>query len=1581
MTERVNDAGPKPRASEMLDDLYEEITGKVQAGEQLDLEAYVRRFPEHEDQFRELVRAVESLADLGISISSEGSRPARRLSSQPVTGVLGDFRIVGEIGRGGMGVVYEAEQISLGRRVALKVLPFAALVDPKQLQRFQNEARAAASLDHPNIVHVYSVGCERAVHFYAMQYIEGQTLARVIAELRQLQEPKESEPDLTAVSELTRHLLSGNDRLSNDAEIVAAGTLAPLGREQGEGALSKPAGTLVPVGRGQGEGVTDDDPPAELPTPADDKRAADAEQVSDVQRVAGVDGHRREALVGEPPEVDTQREPQAIVSTEGSIRTAAFFRSVARLGIQAAEALEYAHQMGVVHRDIKPSNLILDTHGKLWISDFGLAQTQAGAEITMSGDILGTLRYMSPEQAEGNRRILDHHTDIYSLGVTLYELLTLQTPFDSDDRHKLIHQIIDSDPRPLRGLNPTIPRDLETIVLKAMAAEPESRYATGQDVADDLRRFLEDKPIQARRPSMAERAGKWSRRHQAVVASAAVLLVMAVVSLATSMALIWRAQRKTDDALAEARQNLLAADEQGRIARQRASEAEAARNDAERAAAESRAVIDFLVKDLLGSASPEKTRSRKVTVDEVLANAEARIDQALGEQPVVEAAVRRVMGSTYLALGDYNAAERHALRARELFTRHLGPEDPWTLRSMNTLGSALWKQGKLQEARELFGEVLAVQRRVLGEQHTETVGVMSNLAAVLLLQGELPEARNVYDQVLAVQYRVLGEDHPDTLASMNNLASVLSELGKLSEARDLLEQTLEVQRRLQSNEHPDTMASMCSLGAVLQKQGKLDEAHKLNEQVLALRYRVLGEDHSDTLTSMANLAVTLRDHGQLDQARKLLEDALNTQRRVLGDEHRDTLRSMGTLASVLHRQGELPEARKLIEQTLEVRRRIAGEDHPDTLVSMHDLAVTLRDQAQLDEARKLVEEVLDTRRRLNGDEHPDTLRSMGILASVLLRQGELPEARKLIEQTLEVRRRIAGDEHPETLDDMTILAEVLISQGDLDAARRLYEQTLEIRRRVLGDEHFDTLGEMYNLARLSTRQGRHDEARKLYEETLALRRRLLGDEHPAVLRTMTNLANVFSRQGEQSEARKLLEQSLAMKRRVLGEEHIDTLVAMHSLAGVLERQGQLDEARKLYEQTLELEQRVLGGEHPNTLTTMSALASLLTAQGKLDEARKLLDDILAGRRRVLGDEHPHTRATMANLASLLTDQEKLDEARKLYEQTLAVYRRVAGDEHPNTLRMMTNLAQVLSRQDELSEACKLLEQSLAMKRRVLGEEHTDTLIAMGNLANVLRRLGKFPEALKLLERMLAAQRSALGEEHPLVQATMDQVAVTLIDLGRLDEARELFEEVLEIRRGLHGEQHPDTLGSTGNLAKLLRMQGYLEPLCKLHEQTLQLRRSELGDEHPATLSSFNELAWLLVTCSDKNLRDPQRAVALASEAVQSASDCGAFWNTLGVAHYRAADRKAAIEALQKSMELTSGGNSGDFFFLAMAHWQLGEKEEAQRWYGQAVKWMDENKPDDEELRRFRAEAAALLEITDTAPTEEEKPSQPEDGSE
>ena len=431
MTEAKNVVDCSAETDQTFDALVCEVSAKLEAGRPVDLDAIADEHPQHVDGLRKLLPTLEAMAELGHSdvLPGPSTEPAG-----PTTGILGDFRILRQIGRGGMGVVYEAQQISLNRRVALKVLPFAAVLDPRQLQRFKNESQAAASLRHPNIVQVFLVGCERAVHFYAMDFIEGQTLAQVIDSLRQ-------------------------------------------------------TSPLHPAERGS-----------------------------------------------EEPAADTVRDLQAHISTDGSIRSAEFFRAAARLGIQAAEALEHAHQMGVVHRDIKPSNLMVDGEGHLWITDFGLAQVESNPDLTMTGDILGTLRYMSPEQATGKRRVLDHHTDIYSLGVTLYELLTLRPAFDADDRQRVLQQIADEEPRAPRRLNGAIPKDLETIVLKAMAKEPEGRYASAQKLADDLRRFLEDKPIQARRPSILQRVRKWGRRHRPVVWSAVVVVVIATVF---ALAIAW----------------------------------------------------------------------------------------------------------------------------------------------------------------------------------------------------------------------------------------------------------------------------------------------------------------------------------------------------------------------------------------------------------------------------------------------------------------------------------------------------------------------------------------------------------------------------------------------------------------------------------------------------------------------------------------------------------------------------------------------------------------------------------------------------------------------------------------------------------------------------------------------------------------------------------------------------------------------------------------------------------------------------------------------------------------------------------
>jgi eukaryotic-like serine/threonine-protein kinase len=408
--------------------------------------------------------------------STEAPGVRRDSAIIPELGQLGDYRLLREIGRGGMGVVYEVEQISLRRRVALKILPFAGGVDARQLQRFRNEAEAAAHLHHSHIVPVFAVGSERGVHFYAMQFIEGQSLASLITDLRggkETTEPQQGEKSAKGSSAVAR---------SPDRAIDLGLPRSP------------------------------DRAPTEIPTASS--------------------GAKSTQTVG-------------ALSTKHSARTGPFFQTVATIGKQTAEALEYAHQMGVIHRDVKPANLLLDARGEVWITDFGLAQFQNQVGLTMTGEVLGTLRYVSPEQAMAKRGLVDHHTDIYSLGATLYELLTLKPVFDGRDRHALLQQIGFDEPTAPRALDPSIPFELETIVLKALAKNPAERYGTAQELADDLQRFLEDKPIQAKRPSVVERARKWGRRHPAVVFATVLLLVFGVNGLAVSTALIAREQAKT----------------------------------------------------------------------------------------------------------------------------------------------------------------------------------------------------------------------------------------------------------------------------------------------------------------------------------------------------------------------------------------------------------------------------------------------------------------------------------------------------------------------------------------------------------------------------------------------------------------------------------------------------------------------------------------------------------------------------------------------------------------------------------------------------------------------------------------------------------------------------------------------------------------------------------------------------------------------------------------------------------------------------------------------------------------------------
>jgi serine/threonine protein kinase/tetratricopeptide (TPR) repeat protein len=622
----------------------------------------------HPDLAAPLQLYLDSLNDLhGVSAGfTSGSRGEEGEGSEAEGGDakrLGDFILGREIGRGGMGVVYEARQISLDRRVALKELPFAAVLDSKQLARFKNEAQAAAQLHHPNIVPVFAIGAERGVHYYAMQFIEGQPLDQAIRALRQ---------------------------------------------QARQGAVSA---TGCDGGALAAETSVDDACPSTVPTWL-------------TERSGGRRGR---------------------------------FDAAVRLGIDAAEALHAAHEYGVVHRDIKPSNLLLDEGGKIWITDFGLARCQNDATLTRTGDVVGTMRYMSPEQARGQTTLVDYRTDIYSLAVTLYELLSLQPAVPCHDDAPGARPIGGWEPQPLRKVCPEIPADLETVVMKAMSPCRDDRYATAQEFADDLRRVRDGRPTLARPPTVPERLGRWALRHRRVVRVAAGICLCAVIGFALSTFLIAREKLKADYNFERAERRLRDAhDAVDRFGAQLAEK--------------------------LASLGGAETLRREVLQDTLRFYSEFIADAA--DDPTLQ----DDLALTYSKIGMLN----------------------------DQIGSTDEAIGAHQQALDLFSALVAAEPG-LPEYRRRLAMCHNNLALTLRRAGRIAEAWRAYHAAIALQRELVDVGPaPDVVGDLaltyTNLGLLQSETGNVAGAGDSFREAIRLQEQLlaRDGDNPDLLRQLAA---------------------------------------------------------------------------------------------------------------------------------------------------------------------------------------------------------------------------------------------------------------------------------------------------------------------------------------------------------------------------------------------------------------------------------------------------------------------------------------------------------------------------------------------------------------------------------------------------------------------------------------------------------------------------------------------------------------------------------------------------------------------------------------------------
>jgi tetratricopeptide (TPR) repeat protein/tRNA A-37 threonylcarbamoyl transferase component Bud32 len=741
--------------------------------------------------------------------------------------------------------------------------------------------------------------------------------------------------------------------------------------------------------------------------------------------------------------------------------------------LDVCNAIAYAHARGVLHRDIKPGNVIVGRHGETLVVDWGLAKARgrndvepsderpivtssaSGSIETQDGSTLGTPAYMSPEQARGDLERLGPQSDVYSLGATLYCLLTGRPPVEGGDVVGLLRSVQEGEFPPPRRLDPSIDPPLEAVCLKAMALSPEARYATPRALADDVERWMADEPVTAWREPVSRRARRWARRNRTKVAAASVALAAVLVGLAAVASVQTRANK----------QLRLANDATKRAL----AESEESRNQAEATSA-------FLVQAFR---SPDPSQDgRQVKVVEVLDKASERLDKEFTGSPATRGTLLDALGRTYQGLGMADRAIDLLAKARTVLESALGAEHPLTLQSRGHLANAYSSAGRTQEATALNESTLKLLESKLGPDHPDTLQCRNDLGADYWWTGQFDKAIAMHQKTLELREAKLGPDHRDTLQSRQNLAISLYSAGRLAEATPMFESVLPLEEKVLGPNHPFTLETRNDLATAYRVAGRLAEATKLDEELVKLREAKLGPDHPDTITSRGNLALDYSGSGRLAQAIATSEEVLRLRTAKQGIDHPDTLIAGLNLADFYREAGRTREAIALDDATLRRMKVKLGPDHAYTLICAGNLATAYLEAGRPSEAISLFRQTLETGESKLGPDSFATLSYRGSLATAYESLDRWTEAQGLRRESLARRRGTEKPAGPLVAGDLAGLGRNLLAQARSADSERSLRESVAIFEKALPDD-WKRYDAMSLLGGAVAGQGRYAEAEPL----------------------------------------------------------------------------------------------------------------------------------------------------------------------------------------------------------------------------------------------------------------------------------------------------------------------------------------------------------------------------------------------------------------------------------------------------------------------------------------------------------------------